>query len=125
MSLLLMLISALFSIADICLPPDNVQINNYLQANWIEYDFGNVRAGSIVECDLVLKNTSTHPLKIQALIPGCIKYRNKKIRPHQTLKVHIQYDTRNKPLGYMENSIILCVDELTNPMNFALKIELI
>lgn len=71
MNKLLMFLLGLACVGDIISQPEYVSINKSLKANWLEYDFGTVKVGNKMECDLLLNNISDNILKIQTIVPGC------------------------------------------------------
>lgn len=107
---------------------DNVLVNDCLEASWLEYDFGKVTVGEHKTCDLFIKNISDKNIKITHILPTChclnVEYDCKIIEPKKIMKIHIDYDSSNRQAGYIEQGIILCIENHRNPIYFVFKAEL-
>lgn len=106
-------------------PPERVKINDYLQSNWLEYDLGDIPSGKMRECELLLKNISSKTIVIDTLIPSCdcidLYISDKRIRPSKTTSIRIRYNSSIYNHGYMEQSIILLIQNKKRPILFFIK----
>ena len=103
--------------------------DDILNFSWIEYDFGSVLLGERKECDLFIKNNSNKRISIAYLIAGChcveVSVNKKKIKPSQTIGVHIVFIPGISSTGHIEQCFYIGIKGQDNPVRFVIKAEML
>ena len=92
-----------------------IRVNRTIECSWLEYDFGEIKAGETVFNDLIIKNISAQSLIVEHVINGCscvsAEINRKKIRPGKQATISIRFNTKGKPLGENRQNIVVCTSD--------------
>ena len=112
-----------------CGRPNGFIVTDYLESNWLEYDFGELKSGTTKECELLLTNISSKAIIIDSLIPSCncieVSNSKRKIRSLETVSIKIKYHSSGHVHGQIEQSIIVLIKDKENPILFTLQANVI
>ena len=91
------------------------RINEALECSWLEYDFGNVSRGEMIDCVLSLKNVTESSIIVKHVITSCncisASAEKRVIGVNETISIRIEFRTAEKKPGECVQSVTVITSD--------------